>query len=65
LLDYSTSLIQSRRRLAQFGPTSIKFGQIMAMHEDMLPRHVTDELKHGFDQAPDAPFPAIRASDRS
>jgi predicted unusual protein kinase regulating ubiquinone biosynthesis (AarF/ABC1/UbiB family) len=53
---YSTSLIQSRRRLAQFGPTSIKLGQIMAMHENMLSRCVTDELKHRSDQAPGHAF---------
>lgn len=36
----------------------------MAAHENMPPRHVTDELKNVFDQAPDALFPGIRASDR-
>jgi ubiquinone biosynthesis protein len=52
---------QLRRRLERLGPTYIKFGQIMAVREDMLPRAITEELKNLFDQAPAAPFPAIRA----
>ncbi len=52
---------QLRQRLERLGPTYIKLGQIMAVREDMLPRAVTDELKNLFDQAPAAPFPAIRA----
>ena len=52
---------QLRCRLEQLGPTYIKLGQIMAVREDMLPRVITDELKNLFDQAPAAPFAAIRA----
>jgi ubiquinone biosynthesis protein len=52
---------QLRHRLERLGPTYIKLGQIMAVREDMLPHAVTDELKNLFDQAPAAPFPAIRA----
>ena len=51
---------QLRHRLERLGPTYIKLGQIMAVREDMLPRAITDELKNLFDQAPAAPFPAIR-----
>lgn len=57
-LPFATQL---RYRLERLGPTYIKLGQIMAVREDMLPHAVTDELKNLFDQAPAAPFPAIRA----
>ena len=52
---------QLRLRLERLGPTYIKLGQIMAVREDLLPSALTDELKNLFDQAPAAPFAAIRA----
>src|SRR5512135_1612906 len=33
---------QLRRRLELAGPTYVKFGQIMAVREDMLPKAITD-----------------------
>ncbi len=51
---------QFRCRLERLGPTYIKLGQIMAVREDMLPRAITHELKHLFDEAPAVAFPVIR-----
>ncbi len=52
---------QLRRRLELAGPTYVKFGQIMAVREDMLPKAITDELKNLFERLPELPFPQIRA----
>ncbi len=52
---------QLRRRLELAGPTYVKFGQIMAVREDMLPKAITDELKNLFERLPEIPFPQIRA----
>lgn len=52
--------VQLRRRLEMLGPTYIKLGQIMAIREDILPSHVTAELKKLLDQLPAAPFAMIR-----
>ncbi len=51
--------VQLRRRLERLGPTYIKFGQILSSREDLLPRHVTDELKHLLDKLPAVPYPAF------
>jgi ubiquinone biosynthesis protein len=51
--------VQLRRRLERLGPTYIKLGQIMSSREDLLPSHVTDELKHLLDRLPAVPYPAF------
>jgi len=51
---------QLRHRLEMLGPTYIKLGQIMAIREDILPRHVTNELKQLLDHLPEVPFEIIR-----
>lgn len=53
--------VQLRRRLELLGPTYIKLGQILSLREDILPAHVTDELKHLLNQLPVVPFSAFRA----
>lgn len=50
---------QFRHRLEMAGPTYVKFGQIMAVREDMLPKSVTDELKNLFERLPEIPFEQI------
>lgn len=50
---------QLRRRLELLGPTYIKLGQILSLREDILPRAVTDELKHLLSQLPVVPFPTF------
>jgi ubiquinone biosynthesis protein len=52
--------IQLRRRLEMLGPTYIKLGQIMAIREDILPQHVTNELKQLLDNLPEVPFDVIQ-----
>jgi ubiquinone biosynthesis protein len=52
---------QLRRRLEIAGPTYVKFGQIMAVREDMLPSSITNELKNLFERLPEVPFAQIRA----
>ncbi len=52
---------QLRRRLEMLGPTFVKFGQIMAIREDLLPRPITDELQNLFDRLPSIPFEEVRA----
>jgi ubiquinone biosynthesis protein len=52
--------VQLRRRLELLGPTYIKFGQILAIREDLLPAAVTRELQNLFDRLPAIPFPEVR-----
>ncbi|MFQ5351314.1 MAG: AarF/UbiB family protein, partial [Thermoanaerobaculia bacterium] len=49
--------VQLRRRLERLGSTYIKLGQILSSREDLLPRHVTDELKNLLDKLPAVPYP--------
>ena len=51
--------VQLRRRLERLGPTYIKLGQILSLREDILPREITDELKHLLSRLPAAPFGAV------
>ncbi|MFO1431045.1 MAG: AarF/UbiB family protein [Candidatus Competibacteraceae bacterium] len=51
---------QLRRRLELAGPTYVKFGQILAVREDLLPKAITDELKNLFEHLPELPFAQIR-----
>jgi ubiquinone biosynthesis protein len=53
--------VQLRRRLELLGPTYIKFGQILAIREDLLPEAVTQELQNLFDRLPAIPFAEVRA----
>ncbi len=48
--------IQLRRRLERLGPTYIKLGQILSLREDLLPRPITDELKHLLNRLPVVPL---------
>lgn len=48
--------VQLRRRLELLGPTYIKLGQILSLREDILPRAITEELRHLLDQLPVVPF---------
>jgi ubiquinone biosynthesis protein len=52
--------VQFRRRLELLGPTYIKLGQILSLREDLLPRSITDELKHLLDGLPAVPFDVFR-----
>ena len=49
--------VQLRRRLEKLGPTYIKLGQILSSREDLLPGHVTNELKNLLDKLPAVPYP--------
>jgi ubiquinone biosynthesis protein len=53
--------VQLRRRLELLGPTYIKFGQILAIREDLLPEPVTRELQNLFDRLPAIPFAEVSA----
>jgi ubiquinone biosynthesis protein len=48
--------VQLRLRLEKLGPTYIKLGQILSLREDLLPKPVTDELKHLLDRLPVVSF---------
>ena len=50
---------QLRKRLERLGPTYIKLGQILSSREDLLPKHVTDELKNLLDKLPAVPYPTF------
>ena len=52
--------VQLRRRLERLGPTYIKLGQILSLREDLLPRPITDELKHLLNQLPVVPLSVLR-----
>lgn len=51
---------QFRLRLELLGPTYIKFGQILALREDILPKIITEELKSLLYKLPQVPFESIR-----
>jgi ubiquinone biosynthesis protein len=53
--------VQLRRRLEWLGPTYIKLGQILSLREDLLPKPITDELKHLLNQLPVVPLPVLTA----
>ena len=48
--------VQLRRRLELLGPAYIKLGQILSLREDILPKPVTEELRHLLNQLPVVPF---------
>jgi ubiquinone biosynthesis protein len=48
--------VQLRKRLEALGPTYVKLGQILSLREDLLPRSITEELKHLLDRLPAVPF---------
>ena len=50
---------QLRRRLERLGPTYIKLGQILSLREDLLPRPITDELKHLLNRLPVVPLSVL------
>ena len=52
--------VQLRRRLERLGPTYIKLGQILSLREDLLPRPVTDELKHLLNHLPVVPLGQVQ-----
>ena len=51
--------VQLRRRLERLGPTYIKLGQILSLREDLLPRPITEELKHLLNQLPVVPLSVL------
>ena len=53
--------IQLRRRLEMLGPTYVKLGQIMSIREDLLPKHITNELDTLLDRLPPISFTQVRA----
>jgi ubiquinone biosynthesis protein len=53
--------VQLRRRLERLGPTYIKLGQILSLREDLLPKAVTDELKHLLNRLPVVPLGVLEA----
>ena len=53
--------VQLRRRLERLGPTYIKLGQILSLREDLLPKPITDELKHLLNRLPVVPLSVLEA----
>jgi len=53
--------VQLRRRLEWLGPTYIKLGQILSLREDLLPKPITNELKHLLNRLPVVPLPVLAA----
>jgi ubiquinone biosynthesis protein len=53
--------VQLRRRLERLGPTYIKLGQILSLREDLLPKPITDELKHLLNRLPVVPLDVLQA----
>ena len=51
--------VQLRRRLERLGPTYIKLGQILSLREDILPKSITQELKHLLATLPAVPYPVL------
>ncbi len=52
--------VQLRRRLERLGPTYIKLGQILSLREDLLPKAITDELKHLLNRLPVVPLDVLQ-----
>jgi ubiquinone biosynthesis protein len=52
--------VQLRRRLELLGPTYIKLGQILSLREDLLPKAITDELKHLLNHLPVVPLGVLQ-----
>ncbi len=52
--------VQLRRRLERLGPTYIKLGQILSLREDLLPKPITDELKHLLNHLPVVPLNVLQ-----
>ena len=52
--------VQLRRRLERLGPTYIKLGQILSLREDLLPKPLTDELKHLLNRLPVVPLEVLQ-----
>lgn len=52
--------VQLRRRLERLGPTYIKLGQILSLREDLLPKPITDELKHLLNRLPVVPLGVLK-----
>jgi ubiquinone biosynthesis protein len=52
--------VQLRRRLERLGPTYIKLGQILSLREDLLPKPITDELKHLLNNLPVVPLGVLQ-----
>jgi ubiquinone biosynthesis protein len=52
--------VQLRRRLERLGPTYIKLGQILSLREDILPKSITQELKHLLNRLPAVPMRVFR-----
>jgi len=52
--------VQLRRRLERLGPTYIKLGQILSLREDLLPKPITDELKHLLNRLPVVPLDVVK-----
>jgi ubiquinone biosynthesis protein len=52
--------VQLRRRLERLGPTYIKLGQILSLREDLLPKPITDELRHLLNQLPVVPLDVLQ-----
>jgi ubiquinone biosynthesis protein len=52
--------VQFRLRLERLGPTYIKLGQILSLREDILPKSITNELKHLLDRLPVVAFERFR-----
>jgi ubiquinone biosynthesis protein len=51
--------VQLRRRLERLGPTYIKLGQILSLREDILPKSITQELKHLLSSLPAVPYTVL------
>ena len=51
--------VQLRRRLERLGPTYIKLGQILSLREDLLPKNITNELKHLLNRLPVVPLTVL------
>jgi ubiquinone biosynthesis protein len=52
--------VQFRLRLEYLGPTYIKFGQILSLREDLLPKPITDELKRLLDRLPAVSYERLK-----
>jgi ubiquinone biosynthesis protein len=50
-----------RMVLTDLGPTFVKFGQVLSVRPDIVPREVMLELQALQSEVPPAPFPAVRA----